>query len=307
MQQEVLFTVIMANYNNACYIEEAIKSVINQTYTHWELIIVDDASTDNSWDIILKIAQAEPRIKYYKNNRNRKVGYTKWRCMELAGGQLCGMLDPDDALESNALELMVDLHAKYPNSCLITSNYFLCDQDLRIISKLESNNCVNEKIKYLIAIPGILHHFWSLKKEKYNLTSGFSENFILAEDQDIFYKLEEVGDIYSIDTNLYYYRQHPNNTSKNKNTALAFTYHLDAMFDALQRRKKFLSLLEKNTIITSFENFMKWGIYQIPVNRLIIVFIKYFCLKPIAFAKIVTWKAFTGAFFYHCKTHLNFR
>ena len=62
-----LVSVLIANYNNGAYIENAIMSIVNQTYVNWEVIIVDDASTDNSWEIITKFAETYPNIRCYQN------------------------------------------------------------------------------------------------------------------------------------------------------------------------------------------------------------------------------------------------
>ena len=71
-----LFSVLIANYNNARYIEESIESVFNQTYSNWEIIIVDDDSNDNSIKLLEKFKN-EDRIKIYKNEENKGCGYTK--------------------------------------------------------------------------------------------------------------------------------------------------------------------------------------------------------------------------------------
>lgn len=98
-----LFSVLIANYNNGKYLMDAIDSVWRQTYTHWEIILVDDASTDNSKELYKEL-EKDNRIHIYYNEENRGCGYTKRRCADLANGELCGFLDPDDALTDDALE-----------------------------------------------------------------------------------------------------------------------------------------------------------------------------------------------------------
>ena len=65
----------MANYNNGKYIKEAIQSVFDQSYTNWEVIIVDDASTDNSWDVIKDLSKKHNNIYIYYNHQNSYVKY----------------------------------------------------------------------------------------------------------------------------------------------------------------------------------------------------------------------------------------
>ena len=96
MNDNPLFSVLIANYNNGKYLMDAIKSVYEQTYTHWEIILVDDASTDNSHELYKELEKDE-RIRIFYNDENHGCGYTKRRCAELANGELCGFLDPDDA------------------------------------------------------------------------------------------------------------------------------------------------------------------------------------------------------------------
>ena len=106
-----LFSVLVANYNNGTYLQEAIDSVLAQTYDNWEVVLVDDKSTDESLAIYGKYA-TDKRFKIYHNDANRGCGYTKRRCAELAAGELCGFLDPDDALMPEALETAIPAGAR---------------------------------------------------------------------------------------------------------------------------------------------------------------------------------------------------
>ena len=104
-----LFSVLIANYNNGQYLQDAIDSILCQTYTDWEVVIVDDGSTDNSKEIYRQYEQ-NSRFHIVYNEQNRGCGYTKWRCVEEAHGEICGFLDPDDVLMSDALEKMEKVH-----------------------------------------------------------------------------------------------------------------------------------------------------------------------------------------------------
>jgi glycosyltransferase involved in cell wall biosynthesis len=132
MDSKPLFSVLIANYNNGCFIEEAIDSVLVQTYTDWEIIIVDDGSIDNSRAILEKYRE-DNRIKIYYNDKNRGCGYTKRKCVELADGELCGFLDPDDAITPDAIAIMVDLHMKKEDCSLIYSTCYVCNDISEIL------------------------------------------------------------------------------------------------------------------------------------------------------------------------------
>ena len=74
-----LFSLLIANYNNGKYFEMCYKSIVNQVFERWEVIIVDDASTDDSVKIIKNIISNDKRFKFYENDRNYGCGYTKRR------------------------------------------------------------------------------------------------------------------------------------------------------------------------------------------------------------------------------------
>ena len=125
MDQQPLFSVLIANFNNGRFIRDCIGSVLEQTHTCWEVIFVDDGSTDNSLEVITGFAEKDDRIKVFRNKENTGCGYTKRKCAELATGEICGFLDPDDALVENAIELSVKEHLENPNASLV---YSLCYQ-----------------------------------------------------------------------------------------------------------------------------------------------------------------------------------
>ncbi|MBN9303484.1 glycosyltransferase, partial [Dysgonomonas mossii] len=115
-----LFSVLIANYNNGIYIEDAIQSIFDQTYNNWEIIIVDDFSTDSSSDAYDNYQKNE-KIKVFRNTENKRCGYTKRRCVDEASGVICGFLDPDDILSKDALAEMIAAHEQNPDCSLVHS------------------------------------------------------------------------------------------------------------------------------------------------------------------------------------------
>jgi len=70
MSEKPLISVLMPNYNSEKYLNEAIESILNQTYENFEFIILDDCSTDNSWKIIQEYAKKDKRINIFRNEKN---------------------------------------------------------------------------------------------------------------------------------------------------------------------------------------------------------------------------------------------
>lgn len=249
-----LFSVLMANYNNASYIMQSIQSVIDQTYKHWELIIVDDHSTDGSAEILSSMD--DERIHIYYEDENRGVGFTKRKAVERAKGEILGFLDPDDTLTPDAIKKMVIEHRSSRDAAILYSDHFVCDNNLRVIRKSYGACEIPSNQNYLTFGKGITQ-FATFKSEKYQLTPGIDPDFIKAVDQDLYYKLEEVGEVKYIDEPLYYYRVHKQGISSYDHQAEAKRWALKAKRLAYERRirtnfrnislksiKKFESLIE---------------------------------------------------------------
>lgn len=100
-----LVSIIMPSYNTAQYIEESIQSVRMQTYTNWELIIVDDCSTDNTDEVVREIQDS--RIKYMKNEKNSGAAESRNRALREAKGKWIAFLDSDDLWYPEKLEKQI--------------------------------------------------------------------------------------------------------------------------------------------------------------------------------------------------------
>lgn len=98
-----LVSIVMPSYNTAAYIEESIQSVLAQTYTNWELVIVDDCSTDNT-DAIVKPYLADNRIRYLKNEINSGAAISRNLALREAKGKWIAFLDSDDLWHPEKLE-----------------------------------------------------------------------------------------------------------------------------------------------------------------------------------------------------------
>lgn len=101
-------SIITPVYNSEQFIEDTINSVINQTYTNWEMILVDDCSKDNSESIIKNFIQRDSRIKYFKLEQNSGAAVARNKAIELSTGRFIAFLDSDDIWKSNKLEKQLD-------------------------------------------------------------------------------------------------------------------------------------------------------------------------------------------------------
>ena len=102
-----LVSIIMPLYNCETYVLASIESVSSQTYKNWELIIVDDCSTDNSFSVSEEYIQDEPRIKLYQMNKNSGVATVRNHAIDLAQGDFIAFLDSDDIWLPSKLEKQI--------------------------------------------------------------------------------------------------------------------------------------------------------------------------------------------------------
>ena len=110
--EDNLVSIIMPSWNTARFIEESIQSVIAQTYTNWELLIVDDASTDNSLAEARKFEKTDARIKVFASEKNRGVSASRNFAIKHASGRYVAFLDSDDWFGRNKLEVVFQIICK---------------------------------------------------------------------------------------------------------------------------------------------------------------------------------------------------
>ena len=122
-----LVSVIMPAYNAAPFIKEAISSVIAQTVTDWELLVIDDGSSDNTREIAAGFAQIDPRIQLVINEQNMGVAKTRNRGMDLCRGQYVALLDSDDYWRPQMLEKML-AREEETGADMIYCSYELVDE-----------------------------------------------------------------------------------------------------------------------------------------------------------------------------------
>jgi len=233
MSETPKFSILMSNYNNERCVAEAIESVIKQTISDWELIIIDDGSSDNSLEIIKRYLK-DIRIRLFVNEKNIGCIKTLKRMTRKVNSGLVGILDSDDALEKSAIEKMLDVFGKYPECGFVYSRYVYCDEDLNFIKDGVDGFMPRGKNNIHFTYSNA---FRSYRMNKYYKTSGYDEKMLHAEDMDIILKLEEVTKFYFIDEVLYRYRFVKNSQTNNYVTGLIGKIsHINARYKAYKRR-----------------------------------------------------------------------
>lgn len=120
-----LVSIIMAAYNAEKTIEQAINSVLNQTYTNFELLVVNDCSKDRTVELVKSIAATDGRVRLISNVKNSGVSYTRKHGLEEATGSWIAILDSDDAWAPEKLEKQIELQNRTNADLLFTGSAFM--------------------------------------------------------------------------------------------------------------------------------------------------------------------------------------
>ena len=233
----MLFSILIAQYNNGHFFEDCYNSIITQTWRNWEVVIVDDGSTDNSVALIRKLIASDPRFRLYENDRNRGCGYTKRRCAALAKGEILGFLDPDDFLTEDALKSMVDVFIEKKQVAIVTSKYRKVSSQKVFLGEGTHGESIPIGFSYLTYGKGAMTHFASFRNSLYKRSLGIDSKMNRAVDQDLYLKLEEQGEHHFLNKILYNYRIHDKNISLDENKHKARYWHFYAINKAYKRRK----------------------------------------------------------------------
>jgi glycosyltransferase involved in cell wall biosynthesis len=201
-----LVSVILAVYNCEKYLGEAIASIQSQTYQNWELLIIDDASTDSSADIAAAYAQADPRIQFLRQPQNAGPMVCFNRGIDRAAGKYIARLDADDLMLPARLAKQVDYLEAHPDVGLLgTAFEMIDDQGDRIATCAVSTGTENLKTLLKTKNP-ILHPSIMMSADRLRAIGAYSEAYPYAEDYALCLDFAEVSKIENIDEVLTRYR-----------------------------------------------------------------------------------------------------
>ena len=229
VSKESLVSIIMPNYNGAKYISEAIESVISQTYLFWELIIIDDCSTDNSINIIEEYVAKHKSIKLIRLLKNSGAAIARNIGIENAVGRYIAFLDCDDIWLPYKLEKQLDF-MNNNNLAMTFSSYYVINE----IGEIKGVRTIKERITYKDLLKtnwiGNLTGIYDTQK----VGKVYMEN-VKYEDYTLWLKiLKKVEYAFGIDEPLAKYRVLPNSYSSNKFRAMKWTWNIFRRIEKLE-------------------------------------------------------------------------
>ncbi len=205
-------------YNAEKYLEDAIRSVFAQTYKDWELILIDDGSTDGS----LKIAKSikDPRVRVYSDGKNKKLAARLNEITRLAKYEYIARMDADDLMSPTRIEKQLKVLENNPGIDIVSTGVYSVTNDLKLIGIRGVDTKKIEFKELLFKKKGIVHAA-VLGRKSWFVRNKYNPTLKIAQDYDLWLKSSLKNDlkVCTIATPLYYYREEGNATSKKLRTA----------------------------------------------------------------------------------------
>ncbi|OGI18607.1 MAG: hypothetical protein A2287_10745 [Candidatus Melainabacteria bacterium RIFOXYA12_FULL_32_12] len=264
-------SICLPNYNYEKFLREAIESVLEQTFTNFELIIGDNASTDSSVEIIK--SYNDPRIKFYQNESNISLYANINKCKDQAQGELIGVLHSDDKYHPDFLQEVVEAYIENPNhKVFITGvNFWHHEKDelipwhpyktAGIISKYEALMRLTAENNIGNGINVILH------KDCFKKVEMYPNRYKYAADYDLWMRLAEKFEFVYIPKVLAYYRIHDSNLSHKVNK------NLDMFKEGLEITEK--NIIQSNVIPRKIKNELNHISFKNATKQAFYIGIKY--------------------------------
>lgn len=234
-----LITVAMPVFNAAGYLDLAIESIINQTYTNWEMIAIDDGSTDNSLVTLLDYQHKDSRIKVI-SRENKGIAYTLNQCIDIAKGEYIARMDADDISMQTRLELQLSALVADPTLDLIATNAFLINEQNTRTGELKcltdhKSICMRPWVGFLMPHPTWLGKTEWFKKYRYTIPAPY-----LCEDQDLLLRAHMSSKFAVLPQSLFDYRLRPRFSIEKKiKTRLSL---LKSQFNFFLAKKSYINL-----------------------------------------------------------------
>jgi len=224
MKDKVLVSVIIPVYNAEKFVEETIKSVLNQTYSAIEIILIDDASTDASLTILNKFKSDNLSVFHQKTNIGasacRNIGIKK------AKGHFIQFLDADDILPKNKIAAQIELNKQFGETILIGCYWTRFKDNINETigvkhpQGIKSKEIQNSK-DWLTKAPMMIPHTWLVSSKLIELVGFWDETLTLNDDGEFFYRVIAKSAGVVLSDNIVFYRSFQSSNLSSRNDRLA--------------------------------------------------------------------------------------
>lgn len=255
-----LLSILMTAYNREGFISEAIESALSSSLVNFELIILDDASTDNTFKIASEFENLDKRIRLYRNENNLGQFATRNKIVSFATAEYIMWLDSDDKTFDFSFkycldEMLEDKHADIGMLCFHPALFG------KVLSPQESIQYHFNQKQFLTVGPGGT----ILKKSFFNKIGGFSEKYGPANDMYFNLKAASFGNLKCLEKVFLFYREHDGQERNNPASYVSngYLYMNDSLTDLpltlTEKEKSFFSRKNKRRfIVNTFKYFLKY-------------------------------------------------
>lgn len=182
-------SVLMPAYNAERYIVEAIESILHQSFTDFEFIIIDDGSSDSTWEIVQDYAKRDNRIVAVKNPENLKICKTLNKWIDIAKGKYIARMDSDDVSVLNRLELQFDFLESNPDVWILGWTMEIMDESGNIYSKREYNKNDADIRKRIFRYSPFCHASTMIRTDIIKKIYWYNIFLYDAEDYDLYFRI----------------------------------------------------------------------------------------------------------------------
>lgn len=193
-------------YNNEKTLELAIKSVLSQTYNDWELILIDDGSTDKSLEIAKKLSNSDERISLLCDGTNRGLVFRLNQIIDIANADYIARMDADDIMLPERLEKQLSVFYNNPELDVVATAVYTINEDDKPIGIRDTENIDFKNKKDILKKSLLVHPSILVKKEWYK-SNKYDKNYIRAEDFELWCRTFTYTNFYRITEPLLLYRE----------------------------------------------------------------------------------------------------
>jgi len=257
--KEPFLTIFSPNYNNCKFLSETIESIINQTYSNFEYLIIDDGSTDDSWEMIQKYAKKDKRIKILRNEKNLGIVKTRNKGFKKRSqkSKYYAIIDSDDVSSLNRIKIQISFLEKNQDYGLVGSNAILIDENSNIIGYRRYPLNDNEIRKKITNFNPFAQSSVMIRTAVMDQVGYYDENWNVCQDYDYWLRIGLNWKLANINQPLIKYR-------------------------ISKTQVKFTNLKEtiRNTYLIQKKAISKYGYKDKLYNKIIRIFLKLFLLFP---------------------------
>lgn len=249
-----LVSVIIPNYNHARYLDLRLQTILNQTYQNFEVIILDDKSTDNSLEVINKYKDNLHVSQIVVNEQNTGSPFRQWdKGINLAKGELIWIAESDDYNELTFLEELITEWQKYTNVVVIYSSYVKFKDNEYVYLKERKNQCFDGKtfVKKRLSRGCVICNASGVvfQKKAYHRINKDYMNFRNAGDYMFWVSMLQYGSVLKINKNLTYFRQ----------SSVSVTGKCEKEGITAYEDRKILDYIEKNFKLSRWQKAMAYA------------------------------------------------